>query len=167
MTLSGENLSRDLPLLEHVLSPDKLSSVLLAIKTQDSSKLPVSYNTSCRILTNPDQLETSESDNDRVNLLNMPHTDCARIQKLDSAAALQLPALGSSILRDSTVGPVVVNKLDDEVYCIDYFKCVKFKKTFLCRRLKLVQMCSRLLGKSCQDPTDTGFEMPCVMLLGV
>jgi hypothetical protein len=97
MTLSEENLSQDIPLLEDILLPDKLKSVLLAIKTRDPLKLPLNYKTSCRILTNTNPLEKSEIDTGKVPLVDQTRTGSGHIdKKLTPAAGSQLSTLESS-----------------------------------------------------------------------
>jgi hypothetical protein len=117
MSLPEENLNRDIPLLKLVLSPGNVSSVLLAIKTQDSSKLPANFNTSCRIVTN--------AEDKKMNSLKMMHTNSVQIQKLVSAEASQLPALEQRNLRDSTDSLLIVNKLSDKVHRNNYFLMVE------------------------------------------
>jgi len=112
MSLPEENLNRDIPLLKLVLSPGNVSSVLLAIKTQDSSKLPANFNTSCRIVTNAEDKK-------------MMHSNSVQIQKLVSAGASELPALEQRNLRDSTDSLLIVNKLSDKVHRNNYFLMVE------------------------------------------
>jgi hypothetical protein len=118
MTLSMENLCQALPLLRKILSPEQVSAVMLAIETQDSSKLPKKFKTTRRILTDTDQMDKSEAENSKVNLLDLMHTNSGYLQEMVSAATSQLPGLESINLSDSTVYPLVVNKLGEVRFAI-------------------------------------------------
>jgi hypothetical protein len=108
-----ENLCQALPLLRKILSPEQISAVMLAIETQDSSKLPNKFKTVRRILTDTDQMDKSEAENSKVNLLDLMLTNSGHSKELVSAATSQLPALESSNLSDSTVYPLIINKLGE------------------------------------------------------
>jgi hypothetical protein len=117
-----ENLCQALPLLRKILSPEQVSAVMLAIETQDSSKLPKKFKTIRRILTDIDKMDKSEAENSKVNLLDLMHTNSDYSQEMVSAATSQLPALESSILSDSTVYPLIVDKLGKVRFAINLKK---------------------------------------------
>jgi hypothetical protein len=151
MTLCKEKVSNDLiHLLKLILTPGRYVAVMLAIKLQDSSKLPARFKTSCRILTNSDQME-SKAENGSVNL-DLTHTDSSLTEKSVPAAASQLPALESSNLSDSTVYPLVDNNIG-EVCCYNLKRCGKnlifnLSKQMIETRPKFPLNCSGPLGES-------------------
>lgn len=115
MTLSKNKSSEYLHLLQQLLLPDILQSVLLAIKSGDSSKLPKNFQTGCRKLTavNEKKLQKVKSESTEKALKSVSNTvaaDGGQVDRLISAAALELSALNLSHLTDSSVCTLVVGK---------------------------------------------------------
>lgn len=153
MSLSTENLSQALPLLENILAPDELQSVLLAIKAQDPSKLPENFKTSFRTLTNTNPVEKSEVENSNVSIKDKARTDSGPIQKLVSAAALE-----SNNLRDSAVCPLVGNTFGEVRYINNFGMEIQNGNNLFNRRLIVIRIIWRpvvtLWRKRCRGPRD-------------
>lgn len=115
MTLSNDKLSEYLHLLQQLLLPDMLQSVLLAIKSGDTSKLPKNFQTGSRKLTavNQEKLQKLKSESTEKAFKSVTNTGAAdggQVDRLISAAALELSALNLSHLKDSSVCTLVVGK---------------------------------------------------------
>lgn len=136
MKLTKKELPENLPLLEQLLEPEELESVVLAISTGDFSKLP-KFQTNRLVLTGTDN---SESENRSVESpIWTPKLVCKefldmslkyttpdvwqKMTKLISAAALKQPKRKSN---NSSVCKLVVGR-NHKVVSIRYMNLVRNK----------------------------------------